>query len=140
VKLYAESSALIAWFFGESRAADVRRALDVASAVVTSELTLLEVERSLIRNVVAGRLSAANASRIRVHAATATAGWSIVPISAQVLDAARERFPAEPVRSLDAIHLGTLVVARSSIPDIGVLTLDDRVRENARLMGFTVLP
>ena len=27
-----------------------------------------------------------------------------------------------------------------SIPDLQVLSLDDRIRENARLLGFTVLP
>ena len=65
--LYAETSALLSWFFGEARGGEVRRALD-------------------------------------------------------------------------AIHLGTLLVIRTSIPDIHVLSLDDRVRDNARLLGISVLP
>ena len=43
--LYAETSALLSWFFSEARGDDVRRALDGASAVVTSELVAFEVER-----------------------------------------------------------------------------------------------
>jgi predicted nucleic acid-binding protein len=49
--LYAETSALLAWFFSEARGDDVRRALDGASAVVTSELATLEVERAFIRRL-----------------------------------------------------------------------------------------
>jgi len=58
-------------------------------------------------------------------------GWSVVAITSEVLASGRSRFPKEPVRALDTIHLGTL---------LQVLSLDDRVRDNARLLGFTVLP
>jgi hypothetical protein len=43
--LYAETSALLSWFFSEARGNDVRRALDGASAVVTSELVTVARSR-----------------------------------------------------------------------------------------------
>ena len=49
-------------------------------------------------------------------------------------------FPSEPIRSLDAIHLATAVLARSLVPDLTVLSLDERVRRSAEQMGFRVLP
>jgi len=138
--LYAETSALLSWFFGEARGGEVRRGLDGASAVVTSELTAFELERGVIRNVVAGRLTEAAATRLRASMTATLSGWSVVGLTAEVLASGRRRFPKEPVRALDAIHLGTLLVIRTSIPDVHVLSLDDRVRDNARLLGLSVLP
>jgi len=138
--LYAETSALLSWFFSEARGDDVRRALDGASAVVTSELVAFEVERALIRNIVEGRLTETGAARLRVLMTRVMSGWSVVAITSAVLASGRSRFPKEPVRALDAIHLGTLLVTRTSVPDLQVLSLDDRVRDNARRLGFTVLP
>lgn len=138
--LYAETSALLAWFFSEARGDDVRRALDGASAVVTSELATLEVERAFIRNAVDGRLTETVAARLHALMDRVMSGWSVVAITSEVLASGRSRFPKEPVRALDAVHLGTLLVIRTSVPDLQVLSLDDRVRDNARLLGFTVLP
>ena len=138
--LYAETSALLSWFFSEARGDDVRRALDGASAVVTSELVAFEVERALIRTIVEGRLSEAAAARLRALMTRVMSGWSVVAITSAVLASGRSRFPKEPVRAFDAIHLGTLLVTRTSVPDLQVLSLDDRVRDNAQLLGFTVLP
>ena len=138
--LYAETSALLAWFFSEARGDDVRRALDGASAVVTSELATLEVERAFIRNTVDGRLTETVAARLRALMARVISGWSVVAITTEVLASGRSRFPKEPVRALDAVHLGTLRVIRTSVPDLQVLSLDDRIRDNARLLGFTVVP
>ena len=118
----------------------MRRALDGASAVVTSELAAFELERAVIRNVVAGRLTEAAASRLRASMTAVLSAWSVVGMTAEVLASRRTRFPKEPVRALDAIHLGTLLVIRTSVPDVHVLSLDDRVRDNARLLGISILP
>ena len=45
-----------------------------------------------------------------------------------------------PIRTLDAIHLATAVLARSLVPDLAVLSLDERIRGSAEQMGFQVLP
>lgn len=42
------------------------------------------------------------------------------------------------MRTLDAVHLGTILLLRQSIVDLEVLTLDERVRENAALPGLAV--
>jgi predicted nucleic acid-binding protein len=57
-----------------------------------------------------------------------------------VVDRARQPFPAEPIRTLDALHLATAVQARSLVPDLALLSLDRRVRACARAMGFELLP
>lgn len=52
----------------------------------------------------------------------------------------RRSFPLEPIRSLDALHLGAALFVRTTVPDLRVLTLDKRVSDNARLLGFPVEP
>ena len=49
-------------------------------------------------------------------------------------------FSAEPIRTLDAIHLATAVLARSLVDELVVLSLDERIRHSAEQMGFQVLP
>ena len=58
----------------------------------------------------------------------------------EVLDRVRRPFPAEPIRTLDAIHLSTALSARSLVSDLAMLSLDDRVRRSAAQLGLTVLP
>jgi predicted nucleic acid-binding protein len=57
-----------------------------------------------------------------------------------IVDRARRAFPAEPLRTLDAIHLATATLANSLVPDMAILSLDRRVRTSAREMGFALLP
>ena len=46
----------------------------------------------------------------------------------------------EPLRTLDALHLASALSARSSAPGLVFLTLDERLRKNAKLLGFGLLP
>lgn len=66
--------------------------------------------------------------------------WIAFDLGAEVVERARRPFPAEPIRTLDAVHLATALLARSLVPDLAVLTLDQRVRRSAEEMGFPVLP
>ncbi len=66
--------------------------------------------------------------------------WDIWAISTSVLARAIQPWLHEPVRSLDSIHLATLTLARAAIPDIKLMSLDLRVRENASALGFVLVP
>jgi predicted nucleic acid-binding protein len=64
----------------------------------------------------------------------------IFDLDADIIERARRPFPAEPIRTLDAIHLATATLSHSLVPDLAVLSLDDRVRRAARQMGFEIVP
>lgn len=66
--------------------------------------------------------------------------WVVLELDAEIVERARRPFPAEPIRTLDAIHLATATVAQSLVSELAVLSLDDRVRASALQMGFRVLP
>lgn len=120
--------------------ARVRAALAGAEAVIASDLTLLECDRGLIRAVALGVLARDRASRLHGRLATTAVHWRLMPIAREIITRARQPFPEEPVRSLDAIHLAGALLAADVLPDFGVLSLDRRVRAAASGLGLRVVP
>jgi predicted nucleic acid-binding protein len=140
VKIYAESSAVLAWLLGEDAALRVRDVLSKAELVIASDLTLLECDRVLIRAVALGEIDEAAAADRRAHLNLAATHWHVLRVSADIVDRARQPFPAEPIRTLDAIHLASALAARSGVAGVELLSLDDRVRRVGAQLGFHLQP
>jgi PIN domain len=140
VSLYAESSAVLAWLLDEELAASIRELLAAQQMVVASDLTLIECDRVLHRAVALAELSEADAADRRAHLAIAAAHWTVLRIGPEVIERSRQSFPGPPIRTLDAIHLASLLVARSAIPGLALLSLDSRVRSAAAGLGIQVQP
>ena len=138
--LYAESSAVLSWLLGQAGGADVAAHLRSASGVIASDLTLVECERVLIRAWSTGAI--AETERIdQSNALARVAGhWARLRLDEEVVERARRPFPIEPVRTLDAMHLACALVARSVAPDLRLLTLDQRIRENGERLGLLTVP
>ena len=80
------------------------------------------------------------ADRLRMLLARTASHWRLMPISSDVVNRARQPFPGEPIRSLDAIHLASALLVAGSLPDLVLLSLDRRVRATAGRLGLRVLP
>jgi len=74
------------------------------------------------------------------HLATAAAHWHVLRLGAEIVDRARQPFPGDPIRTLDAIHLASALVARSAVAGLALLSLDERVRTAGRKLGLTLVP
>jgi hypothetical protein len=61
-------------------------------------------------------------------------------LDAEVLERARRFFPAEPLRTLDAPHMASALVVRRAVPELALLSLDQRVRRCGRQLGFPLEP
>jgi len=140
VNLYAESSAVLAWLLDEPTAPAVRRLLSEAEVIVASDLTLIECDRVLLRAVALKELTEAETADRRAHLISAAAHWQVLRIAAEIVDRARQPFPGDPIRTLDAIHLASLLVARSAVAGLRLLSLDERVRQAAKGLGVGVEP
>ena len=138
--VYAESSAVLAWLLGEPTGEAVRRTLTEAERVVASALTPLECQRALARGVAIGELPAAAAGAAAGLLGRASAGWALLEMTGPALDRARAAFPAEPVRTLDAIHLAAAVEFRQALGALTLLSLDTRIRANAQALGLEPTP
>lgn len=137
---YADSSAVLAWLLNEARAEDVRTSLAEAERVVASTLTVVECARALGRGSAMGRITRAEElEALRLMDLTA-ARWVLMEMTGRVLQRARSPFPVEPVRTLDALHLATAVTFREAHPALTVVSLDRRIRDNARALGMDVAP
>lgn len=138
--LYAESSAVLAWLLDEEAGAEIRLLLSEAAIIVASDLTIVESERILQRAAALGELREGDVADLRAHLARTASQWHVLRISPEVVARAGQPFPSEPLRTLDAIHLASALVARSIMPGLEVLTLDARVRRAATGLGFRVRP
>jgi predicted nucleic acid-binding protein len=138
--LYAESSAILAWLLDEPTAPEIRTALAGADIVLASDLTVLECHRALIRTVRIGQLTEVEAADERARLSQAAAHWTFLGLATDILERARRPFPVEPIRTLDALHLASALVAQQAVPGIVLLTLDHRVRSCARELGFDLMP
>ena len=114
--------------------------LGKAEVIVASDLTLIECDRVLLRAVALKELTEAEAADRRAHLSAAAAHWQVLRIAGEIVDRARQPFPGDPIRTLDAIHLASLLVARSAVAGLRLLSLDERVRRAARGLGVAVEP
>lgn len=140
MNLYAESSAVLAWLLDEKSAAEVRRSLAAAEIIVASDLTLIECDRVLLRAAALGELTEAEAADRRAHLMVAASHWHILRVAPEIVDRARQPFPGEPIRTLDAIHLASALTGRTAIAGLTLLSLDDRVRRAGKKLGLEVVP
>jgi uncharacterized protein len=138
--LYAESSAVLRWLFNEAAGDEVYGHVMDATKVVCSRLTLLECRRAARRALAESRVRQGDADEAMSVLDDVVARWGLLELSREVLHRAEAGFPAEPVRSLDALHLASALVLRQALPSLTMLSTDDRIRRNARSLGFELLP
>jgi uncharacterized protein with PIN domain len=139
VIVYAESSAVLAWLLGEPGAKRVRAILTKADRVVASTLTGVECARGLARARAAGLVSARDELAALRLLDVAESSWDVHDVSERVLARARARFPVEPVRTLDALHLATAALFQEAVGRVALLTLDERIEANAVGLGLEVV-
>ena len=134
--VYLETSALLSWLLGQSNSGEVRKTLDAASVVLTSELTLAEAERALVRAEHEQLLTGGDGQRLRGLLQRSRSGWMTMTVSEEVLERAGRSFPVEPLRTLDGIHLATALVFTRAFAELRVLSFDRRIADNARTLGI----
>ena len=108
--------------------------------MIASDLILVECDRVLIRVTTTKRIPEAQVSDRRALLARVSEHWALFRVDSEIVVRARQPFPQEPIRTLDAIHLATANVARNLVPEIQLLTLDDRLRICGAQLGFEILP
>jgi predicted nucleic acid-binding protein len=132
---YIETSAVLAAALEGDVSA--QRALRGSGRVITSSLTHAEGARAVARAQAVGRISATEALALAHALLTFARRCETVAVGEQILVRVGRSFPVEPVRTLDAIHLATVEMLGAEPGSVTVVTRDNRVRENARAMGWS---
>ncbi len=102
------------------------------SLCVSSVLTFAEASRVVARTPGPGALRKTALDQFRQRC-------DLMAIDDAVLERVAEKFPHEPLRTLDAIHLSTALILRGAQPLV-IATIDARLRQNAIALGFEVVP
>ncbi|MBI5509513.1 MAG: type II toxin-antitoxin system VapC family toxin [Deltaproteobacteria bacterium] len=128
------------WLLGAPDADAIAGVLAKAERVVTSAITSAEVGRALRRLVGTRQLSPEARDKIWVRYTSALAHWNVYGVTDAVLSRTLDPFPAEPVRTLDAIHIATAALYAAEIAPPSVLSADNALRQNAIGVGLAVTP
>ena len=135
-----ETCAVVARLLEEERGDGARAQLAAADIIFTSDLTLIECNRAFRRAVATGRVTASESWQLHAIIDTASAHLTLLGTEADIVHRSRRSFPREPIRALAAVHLATALAVRHLSPGLLVLSLDDRIRDNAAALGFQVAP
>lgn len=138
--LYADSSAVLAWLLEEAEGTVIGELLARAGLVIASDLTLVECDRAFHRASALGTLPEADIVDRRSRLASTAAAWMLLRLDGDVVARARNPFPLEPLRTLDALHIATALSARNQAPEVEVLALDHRLRRAAEASRLPVQP
>jgi predicted nucleic acid-binding protein len=133
---YIETSALLAALLEGDAAA--RKSLRARGTLVTSLLTFAEARRSLVRARHGGRLTAEQERSALRALSRLRARCTTIAVTDEILGIAGRPFPAEPIRTLDAVHLATVAAVTDAPQFATVITRDERVRSNALAAGYVV--
>ena len=99
-------------------------------------MTIAEAARAILRARAAARLTAEE-ERAAVRALRRfERRCYLVAVTDTVLARVRRPFPAEPIRTLDAVHLATAELLGEPPQLVTVVTRDAGVRDNAHALGY----
>jgi predicted nucleic acid-binding protein len=135
--VYLESSALLRALLDGDEVE--RKAIDAAEIWCASDLTFLEAVRAVLRAKHTARLDARRAREVLRDIAAIERECDRVAIDETVLRRAREEFPVEPVRAMDAIHLATIRIIDEELGETVVASCDDGIRSNVEALGIALL-
>src|SRR5581483_1356439 len=97
--------------------------------LITSRLSLLESSRALHRVRQLAQLSEAGLADAQREINDVWARCELWELTPSVCERARQVGPGTLLRTLDALHLATYVLARERIGDLELLTADERLRQ-----------
>ena len=129
--LYLDTSAVLRAVLESGMTPEIERRLAAAEVLITSRLSLVEASRALIRLRVTGGCSdraLADAGRALDTLWARCEIWELTPA---VCEAAQTAAPHLALRTLDALHYATWLLARRRLGEVDLLTADRRLQEAA---------
>jgi len=127
--LYLDTSAVLRAVLETGTTPEVEARIRQAGVLITSRLSLVESARALHRLRLSGQVSEARLADAERATAAVWARCELWELTPTVCEAARHVAPSRPLRTLDALHLATFVLARRRIAGLELLTVDERLHE-----------
>jgi predicted nucleic acid-binding protein len=129
--LYLDTSALLRAALEAGVTPDLERRLAAASTLITSRVTLVEAARAFLRLRQLGRVAAAPLADAEREVAAVLQRCDLWELTRAVCDEAGPVAPRLGLRTPDALHLATFLLARRRLDGLELLTADERRRAAA---------
>ena len=126
--LYLDTSAVLRAILESGVSPDLEARIARAPVLITSRLSLVESSRALHRLRQLGQVSETKLADADRELNAVWARCELWELTASVCERARQVAPAKSLRTLDALHLATFVMARERIEDLELVTADQRLR------------
>ena len=126
--LYLDTSAVLRAILESGVSPDLEARIARAPVLITSRLSLVEASRALHRLRQLGQISETKLADADRELSAVWARCELWELTPSVCERARQVAPAKSLRTLDALHLATFVMARERIEDLELVTADQRLR------------
>lgn len=135
--LYIETSAALRAVLEAGTTPALQRRLAAASMLITSRLSLVESARALLRLRALGRVDEERLADAGRELDALWARCDVWELTREACDLAGQVAPAHPLRTLDALHLATYLLARRRIAGLELETADERLARAAAAASST---
>lgn len=129
--LYLDTSAIVRALLESGPTPEIEQKIATATILLTSRLSQVEAARALLRLRALHTVSEAKLADARRDSSGLWRRCDISELSPAVCRLAAEVAPGHRLRTLDALHLATYVLARERIAGLELVTADERLREAA---------
>ncbi len=129
--LYLDTSVALRATLEQGTTPEIEQRIAAAPVLVTSRLALVESARALLRVRLQGGVPERRLADARRELDSLWNRCELWELSPAVCDLAALLVPEQALRTLDALHLATFVLARRQIEGLELLTADQRLEEAA---------
>ncbi len=129
--LYIDTSAVLRALLEAGTSPQVEERIKNAALLVTSRLSLVEAARAVLRIRTLGLVSEQALADATRELDALWARCDVWGLTTQVCELAQRVAPTKSLRTLDALHLSTYLLARRHIEGLELLTEDQRLAEAA---------
>ena len=129
--LYLDTSAVLRALLEGGTSPEVEKRIKQATLLVTSRLSLVEAARAVHRVRTQGLVSEQALADATREMEALWARCDVWGLTTQVCELAERVAPTGSLRTLDALHLSTYLLARRHIEGLELLTTDQRLAEAA---------
>ena len=126
--LYLDTSAVLRAILENGTSPEIEAQIAAAPALLTSRLSLVESSRALHRLRQLGQVTEAKLADAQREINGVWARCELWELTRSVCEMARQVAPTKSLRTLDALHLATFVLARQQIEGLELITVDSRLQ------------
>lgn len=126
--VYLDTSAVLRAILESGTSPKLEARIAAAPALVTSRLSLVESSRALHRLRLLGQVSEAKLADAQREINAVWTRCELWELTMSVCEMARQVAPTKSLRTLDALHLATFVLARENIEGLELITVDERLQ------------